>query len=97
MTVSEVQRLKGLEQENAQLKRLLAEAELDKSLQRHWERILRPVAEVVPAMTARRARITPATGIDGAPRMGDVPFPDSRRHGCALVIAKRSLRLSSHV
>ena len=31
MTVSEVRRLKELEQENAKLKRLLAEAELDKA------------------------------------------------------------------
>ena len=31
MTVSEARRLKELEQENARLKRLLAEAELDKS------------------------------------------------------------------
>lgn len=31
MTVSEARRLKELEQENAKLKRLLAEAELDKS------------------------------------------------------------------
>ena len=31
MTVSEARRLKELEQENAKLKRLLAEAELDKA------------------------------------------------------------------
>lgn len=31
MTVSEARRLKDLEQENAKLKRLLAEAELDKA------------------------------------------------------------------
>ena len=41
MTVSEARRLKELEQENAKLKRLLAEAELDKSalkdlLHRKW-------------------------------------------------------------
>jgi putative transposase len=41
MTVSEAQRLQELEQENARLKRLLAEAELDKAalkdlLHRKW-------------------------------------------------------------
>jgi putative transposase len=41
MTVSEARRLKGLETENAKLKRLLAEAELDKAalkdlLSRKW-------------------------------------------------------------
>ena len=41
MTVSEARRLKELEQENAKLKRLLADAELDKAalkelLQRKW-------------------------------------------------------------
>jgi putative transposase len=41
MTVSEARRLKELEQENAKLKRLLAEAELDKAalkdlLSRKW-------------------------------------------------------------
>ena len=41
MTVSEARRLKELEQENAKLKRLLAEAELDKAalkdlLHRKW-------------------------------------------------------------
>lgn len=41
MTVSEARRLKDLEQENAKLKRLLAEAELDKAalkdlLHRKW-------------------------------------------------------------
>ena len=41
LTVSEVRRLKALEQENAKLKRLLAEAELDKAvlkdlLNRKW-------------------------------------------------------------
>ena len=41
MTVSEARRLKDLEQENAKLKRLLADAELDKAalkelLQRKW-------------------------------------------------------------
>lgn len=41
MTVSEARRLKDLEQENAKLKRLLAEAELDKAalkdlLNRKW-------------------------------------------------------------
>jgi hypothetical protein len=73
MTVSEARRVKELEQENAKLKRLLAEAELDKAglkdlLSRKWcaRRPRRAAVEML--LTGRDFGVTRACGLVGISR-----------------------------
>ncbi|MBA3505703.1 MAG: IS3 family transposase [Betaproteobacteria bacterium] len=73
MTVSEARRLKELEQENAKLKRLLAEAELDKAALKDLlgPKMVGPQAKraaVVMLMTERGFGVTRACGLIGISR-----------------------------
>ncbi|WP_425451587.1 IS3 family transposase [Crenobacter cavernae] len=73
MTVSEAQRLKELEQENARLKRLLAESLLDNAALKGpaWPKVVSPQARreaVTLLMTERAMGVTRACGLVGISR-----------------------------